>query len=181
MKGGCDLKDYKVNRILQLGVSIIIILHEAIHYYKRLLYFITCQMVSRITIIDGKQVEGGNLLEEILFGWKVDENGKRKSSEKINIKTAFNLLNANLYNKSVEEVKKILSQKKKEEQNKEEEIEEGELLKKFKQKVLGLSDQNKYEQFLKNNKNKLASASKVFSDEKYEVEYFPVDHRTSKK
>ena len=104
MKEGNDLDDYVANRILQLAVYIIIILHESIHYYKRLLYFLTCQMVSRMTIINGKREEGGNLLEKILFG----EKANNKSQNYINLRTAFNLLNAKLYNQPIEDIRKIL-------------------------------------------------------------------------
>ena len=64
-------------------------------------------MISRITAIDNTLEEGGNLLEEILFNIKIKKNAPRK----INIKTAFDLLNANLYKKKIEDIQIILSKK----------------------------------------------------------------------
>jgi len=177
MKEEFDINDYDANRILQLGASIIVILHEAIHYYKRLLYFLTCNMVSRTTLISDERGEGGNLLEEILFG------GKRKVPKKLNIKTAFTLLNAKLYEQNIETVQKILSSKKKTKKDKDVErceIEEDTLLSEYKKK-LDLFEPKKYEAFLKSNKNKYASASKDCFNEELVVEYFLQDHRPLKK
>jgi len=179
MNGEYDLHNYKANRILQLGVSVLIILHEAIHYFKRLMYFLTCQMVRRITIIDDNRDEGDKLFEEVLLGKKIRCN----TSIKLYIITAFNLLNANLYEKNLDEIHKILSRrkKKKEEKNKEDShLEENELLKKYKEK-LDLSESDKYETFLKENKDKFANASKDFCNEKYVIKYFSSDHRSFKK
>ena len=55
MKGNFDFEEYNAYRVLQLGVSVIILLYEAINFYKRLMYFITCQMVSKDTIINNVQ------------------------------------------------------------------------------------------------------------------------------
>ena len=179
MKDDYDMHNYRANRIIQLGVSVIIILHESIHYFKRLIYFLTCQMVQRKTIIEDERSEGGKLLEEILFGKKIRSNTKIK----VYVKTAFNLLNSNLYEKNLDEIHRILSRrrKKKEEKNKEENpLEESELLKKYKEK-LDLSESDKYETFLKENKNKFANASKDFYNEKYVINYFSSDHRHFKK
>ena len=179
MKDDYDMHNYRANRIIQLGISVIIILHESIHYFKRLIYFLTCQMVERKTIIEDERSEGGKLLEEILFGKKIRSNTKIK----VYVKTAFNLLNSNLYEKNLDEIHRILSRrrKKKEEKNKEENpLEESELLKKYKEK-LDLSESDKYETFLKENKNKFANASKDFYNEKYVVNYFSSDHRHFKK
>ena len=173
-----DIDNYAAIRILQLGVSIIVILHEAIHYYKRLLYFLSCNMVSTTTIINNERGEGGNLLEEILFG------GKRKVPKKLYIKTAFTLLNAKLYEQNIETVQKILllsKKKTKKDKNEEEcKIQEDLLLSEFKKK-LDLFEPKKYEDFLKSNKNKYASASKDCFNEELVVKYFLQDHRPQKK
>ena len=179
MQGDHDLQNYRTNRILQLGVSLIIILHEAIHYFKRLIYFLTCQMVQRRTIIENERNEGGKLFEEIFLGKKIRSNTKIK----VYLKTAFSLLNTNLYQKNLDEIHRILSRRKKkkeENDNEESPLEETELLKKFKEN-LGLSDSNKYTTFLKENKNKFANASKDFCNEKYAINYSSSDHSHFKK
>ena len=178
MKGEYELSNYKPNRILQLAASLIVILHESIHYFKRLLSFLTCQMISRKTAIDNKLEEGGNLLEEILFNIKIKKNTPRK----INIKTAFDLLNANLYKKKIEDIQIILSKKriKKDEKKEEYVIEEHDSLKKYKEK-LDIIEQKKYDAFLKENKKRFVSASKEHFKEEFVFVYFPQDHRHYKK
>jgi len=112
-----DFEDYKAYRILQLGVSVLVILHESIHFYKRLLYLLTCGKVSRTTIIDKRRLEGGNLFEKILF----EEIKKNKSKFYINLKTAFNLLNVRLYEQPLENIRKILAKSLEEEDEDEQE------------------------------------------------------------
>ena len=179
MNDDYDLHNYKANRILQLGVSVLIILYEAILYFKRLINFLTCQMVRRTTIIDDKRDEGGKLFEELLLGKKIRSN----TAIKVYIKTAFCLLNSNLYEKNLDDIHSILSRRKKKKKEKNEEeshLEENELLKKYKEK-LDLSESDKYETFLKENKNKFANASKDFCNEKYVIKYISSDHSSFKK
>ena len=188
-----DLEDYKVYRILQLGVSVIVILHESIHFYKRLLYLLTCEMVSRTTIIGKRRLEGGNLFEEILF----EEIKKNKSKFDINLKTAFYLLNANLYEQPIEDIRKILAKSleeedekaedninEQEEESKEEEkklelkeiiLKEDELLKEFKKK-LEISNKDSFKQFMKKHKNITVNASKKLENAKYSILYNSSDH-----
>ena len=158
-----SLKNYNLGRIFQLGVSVIIIMHEAIHYTKRLFSFITCNMISGVTIIEDEREEGGNLLEEILFGWKTDDKNKE-----INLVTALNLLNSKIYDGGLENVKQILTKK---------EIvsERDDLLVNFLSRF-NLLDKINFDNFIKKNRNKTVNASKesLFG---HGIEYISTDHR----
>ena len=184
-----DLEDYKVYRILQLGVSVIVILHESIHFYKRLLDLLTCEMVSRSTIIGKRRLEGGNLFEEIIF----EEIKKNKSKFDINLKTVFYLLNANLYEQPIEDIRKILAKSLEEEdekvednideQEKEEKklelkeiiLKEDELLKEFKKK-LEISNKDSFKQFMNKHKNITVNAPKELENANYRILYNSSDH-----
>ena len=174
MDNNCSSEKYIVNRILQLGVSIIIILHEAIHYFKRLLFFITCGMVSRLTIIDNDRKEGGQLFEEILLGWTVDEGEQKikNISKKINIITALNLLNSKIYEKGIDFAQTTLSSGK---------IFEGkdDLLENYLVK-LNLSSPQKYQEFIDKNRNKNINASRQCLNKENEFDYSSSDHRKSR-
>ena len=97
LQTGESLGLYLINRLLTLALLVIIILHEHVHYLKRLLYLLTCSMVSRITLNDNNErVEGGWIIEKLIFGW---EKGEQK---KINLNMAINLLNTKNYDNNVE-------------------------------------------------------------------------------
>ena len=176
--GGSHIhNNYTSNRILQLGVSIIIILHEAIHYYKRLLFFLTCNMVSRLTIIENERKEGGQLFEEILFGWKVDEADKtvriKNITKNINLTQALNLLNTKTYEKGIYYAKSILS-------SNDLLPEQDELFKNY-LSILDLSEPEKFKEFFDKNKTKTINASKEKLREEYVINYFSSDHRRFRK
>ena len=77
---------------IYLGFLVIFILHESIHFCKRLLYLITYKMISILTIINNKREEGDWLFENIIFDW----DNKIKKKKKINIEIALKLLNQKL-------------------------------------------------------------------------------------
>ena len=146
-------------------------------------------MVSRTTIIGKRRLEGGNLFEEILF----EEIKKNKSKFDINLKTVFYLLNANLYEQPIEDIRKILAKSLEEEdekvednideQEKEEKklelkeiiLKEDELLKEFKKK-LEISNKDSFKQFMKKHKNITVNASKELENAKYSILYNSSDH-----
>ena len=163
-----SLKDYKLNRLLQMGVLIIVILHESIHYLKRLLNLITCDMISRKTVNDNKkEEEGGNIFEQVLFNWK--KSGKNK---KINIINAINLLNLKIYEKNINDIKEILI-------NEIEYKEKDESLINYLSK-LRLDNECNYKSFIQQNKKKYINASKEYILEKNCITYYRQDHRHSK-
>ena len=161
-----SLGNYTLYRILQLSVLIIVILHESIHFYQRLLFYITCQMIERKTIFNGKEEEGGWLFEDLLF----EEVKTKDNTEKIkfNVETALNLLNPKIYEKGIQYVKEIISFQKKEK-------DKDELLISFLKKI-DLIETKKYDKFIKVNKNKKINASKKFLEENA-IEYQSSYHK----
>ena len=158
-----NYKKYVLYRILQSGVLVIIIMHEYVHYIKRLIFFVTCGMVERITINNNIRDEGGNIFEEILFGWK------EKKEKKINIITGLKLLNSKIYENNIETVRMILSDK----ENYEEEKDI--ILSNYLYKI-GLQNKEDYELFIKKNKNIYMNASKENLNEEYTITYIKQDH-----
>ena len=161
MPRNSSLSYYKANRIFQLGISVIVILHESIHFLKRLLYLLTCQMISRITINDNQRIEG-DLFEEIVFGWKTDENDKTNKVGKIDIDTAFDLLNLKTYENGLDFTKEILSKKRK--------ITEKSYSLKEYLLSLGISDEKKFKTF-KNKYTETVNAQKKLFEENYVIYY----------
>ena len=156
---------------MTLSLLVIIILHESIHYAKRLLYYITCGIISR-EIGDG--LESGWIFENLIFGWNDNNNeeyynmNKILRSQKIDIKTALKIINPNTYNKKIKEVKDILY-------NNQEDEKYGDILKNYLEK-LELNDDKKLNEFINNNKNITINAKRSFEDELY-AEYVSSDHR----
>lgn len=66
MNNSDNFARYKINRILNLSFLAKIILHESIHYYKRMLYYISYGMISRK--ID-EDLEAGWIFEKLIFSW----------------------------------------------------------------------------------------------------------------
>jgi len=158
-----NYKKYVLYRILQSGVLVIIIMHEYVHYIKRLIFFVTCGMVERITINNNIRDEGENIFEQILFGWK------EKKEKKINIITGLKLLNSKIYENNIETVRMILSDK----ENYEEEKDI--ILSNYLYKI-GLQNKEDYELFIKKNKNIYMNASKENLNEEYTITYIKQDH-----
>mgnify|MGYP006916117409 CR=1 FL=1 len=158
-----NYKKYVLYRILQSGVLVIIIMQEYVLYIKRLIFFVTCGMVERITINNNIRDEGGNIFEEILFGWK------EKKEKKINIITGLKLLNSKIYENNIETVRMILSDK----ENYEEEKDI--ILSNYLYKI-GLQNKEDYELFIKKNKNIYMNASKENLNEEYTITYIKQDH-----
>ena len=82
---------YKINRILNLALLTIIILHESIHYCKRLLYYITCGMISRETFFNDEKQEAGWIFEKLIFGWEDQNNKEYYDKNKILKSEKFNI------------------------------------------------------------------------------------------
>ena len=163
MKNNSDLSKYSLQRILQMAVSVIVIMHEAMHYLKRLLFFVTCHMVCRTTIIDGKREEAGNIFEEIVFGWKKDAKTKN-----INLSQAINILNIKTYQKGLDFAKKVFSSKKK--IVKMAELDLSTSLKDYLSKF-DLSEETKFNKFIKENKDECVNAGKEFLGDNYMFNY----------
>lgn len=154
VKNYSDLSKYNLNRILQMAVSVIVIMHEAIHFLKRLLYFVTCNMVCRTTIIDEKREEAGNIFEEIVFGWKRDAKTKN-----VYLLKAMNILNIKTYQKGLEFAVNVFSSRKKVVK-----MDELDLSTSFKDYLsnFGLSEKTKFDNFIQENKNECVNAGKEF-------------------
>ena len=163
MKNNSDLSKYSLKRILQMAVSVIVIMHEAMYYLKRLLFFVTCHMVCRTTIIDGKREEAGNIFEEIVFGWKKDAKTKN-----INLSQAINILNIKTYQKGLDFAKKVFSSRKK--IVKMAELDLSTSLKDYLSKF-DLSEETKFNKFIKENKDECANAGKEFLGDDYMFNY----------
>lgn len=173
------LEDYLLYRMLNMGILVIIFLHESIHYYKRLLYLITCKMISRLTIINEERQEGGWIFEKILLGW--DNNDEKKEKErkkkpielkKINIEIALSLLDPNTFRKNIEYAKNRIVDDSKDDDDKIDEL----LMNYLKEN--GLGEKDKLDKFLHKNQNKYINASRDACQN--DIEYFSSDHRNNK-
>ena len=152
-----NLEKYKVKRILQLAISVIVLMHEAVHFYKRLFYFITCHMVLRTTILDNKREEGGNIFEEIVFGWKNPLN------KNIYLDKALDILNSKTYENGLDFAKDVFTKKKSVK-------EKADSLKEYLLK-LDLSDEIKLNNFINKNKRENANAAKEYLCRDFMVNY----------
>lgn len=174
IKNSNDPEDYKINRILNLSFLTIIILHESIHYCKRLLYYITCGIISRET---DEGLESGYIFEKLLFGWGDNDNTQyyKKNeileSKKINIFTALKILNPNTYKYKINEVKDILYNNHNEEKY-------GDILKNYFE-LLELGNDMELDEFIECNKDKTIDAKRNYENEYY-IECFSSDHRKVK-
>ena len=120
-------RDFTNYKILEMGRKLIIILHEIMHFLKRILSLITNGLVLESTIESEKDnpdiIEAGRFFEEILFDWEnpFKSNKKRAKSldhkknsntrenkdnpKFLNINKVLKLLDSNTYNKTLDEFK----------------------------------------------------------------------------
>lgn len=175
-----NFANYKIHKILNLSLLIIILLHESIHYAKRKLFYLTCGIISRETFLNGEKMEGGNLLEKLIFGWgdeDEDENAdyynknKILKAKKLNIEIALKILNPNTYKNNIKEVKDIFNNHRKPEIF-------ADLLTKFLAEN-DLKDEKELNEFIKENENVTINAKRDFDEEPY-VEYIQSDHRNNR-
>ena len=121
-----DKKDFINYKLLELGRKLIIILHEIVQFLKRALNLITNGNVMGTTIENEKDdsdiIESGRFFEEIVFNLENIYARKRAKSAKhkrgikeeeekdwiryLNIKKALKILDANSYNKNINDFKK---------------------------------------------------------------------------
>ena len=121
-------RDFSNYKILEMGRKLIIILHEIMHFLKRILSLITNGLVLESTIESEKDnpdiIEAGRFFEEILFDWKnpfksnekrAKSLGHKKNSKTkenngntkfLNINKVLKLLDPNTYDKNIDEFKK---------------------------------------------------------------------------
>lgn len=164
-KSNCfNFNDYLLYRILQSGLMVIIILHENLHFIKRLLYFLTCGIVERLTMKNEERDEAGNIFEEKLFGWK------EKKDKKLNIEIALKLLDSNIYDKGFDDTKKNLESKERVK------YEKNEILKNYLEK-LGLKDLSVFENYIQSTKHIYLNASRELNQDFYVIHYMGQDHR----
>ena len=163
---------YKVNRVLTLSLLVIIILHESIHYIKRLLYYITCGIISRETIIKGKKMEGGWIFENLIFGWDYNENDNyyKKNillkKKKINLQTAFKILNPESYSSTIKDFTKIIYNHK--------EVKIKDIFELYLNKI-DINNITELSDFIESNKNCYINASRKI-DANYVFEYTSSNH-----
>ena len=121
-----SLKEYRIYRIIELSLRVLILTdHEPTHYLKSCYSIITEGKISRFTSKTDLDIESGYYLEEILFGWVKDNknpidlskfnlvqniNKKNKDllNKKINLITALQLLNPEIYTKDLNYFRKSI-------------------------------------------------------------------------
>lgn len=110
---------YKFYRIIELGLrTLVLSMHEPPHFLKSVYNIISNGRISRKTSNNNEEIEGGFLLEEVLFGWIVNKNNpldlekfslekniKHKNNilvnKQIDLVTALKLLDPSIYNKDL--------------------------------------------------------------------------------
>lgn len=117
-------KDFINFKLLEVGRKLIILIHEITHFIKRALNLITNGKVLESTIETEKEdpniIECGRFFESIIFNWDNPFVKKRSQSSKkrnlikeeeslkiLNIQKALKLLDANTYNKNIDNFKKF--------------------------------------------------------------------------
>ena len=121
-----SLKQYRIYRIIELSLRVLILIdYEPIHYLKSCYSIITEGKISRFTSKTDLDIESGYYLEEILFGWvkdnknpidlskfNLDQNNNKKNKDllnkKINLITALQLLNPEIYSKDLNHFRKSI-------------------------------------------------------------------------
>ena len=121
-----SLKQYRIYRIIELSLRVLILAdHEPTHYLKSCYSIITEGKISRFTSKTDLDIESGYYLEEILFGWvkdnknpidlskfNLDKNINKKNNDllnkKINLITALQLLNPEIYSKDLNYFRKSI-------------------------------------------------------------------------
>ena len=167
--------NYKLYKILNLSLLVIILLHECIHFSKRKLYFLTCGLIDRETYLNEKKEEGGYIFEKLLLGWNERNDDEQNyfnknimlKSKKLNIETALKLLNPNTYKYDIKGVRDILYNYHNEEAY-------GVLLNDYLNEI-GLNDKNKLNQFIEDNKKITINASRNYNEGAY-IEYIGSNH-----
>ena len=118
-----DIDVYIIYRILELSLRVIALgCHEPSHFIKAVYSLITEGKISRYTSNSDKNNEGGFFLEEVLFGWVVNEKkpldlsdllkkdiickNEAIKNKKIDLITALTLLNPDIYKKDLEHFRK---------------------------------------------------------------------------
>ena len=113
-----NLEKYRINRILELSVRVIILAdHEPSHFIKAAYSLIKEGKISRYTSNTDNNIDSGFYLEEVPFGWIVDKDNpldlSKLLSEEIECKneailnkridliTALQLLNPDIYKKDL--------------------------------------------------------------------------------
>ena len=122
-----NLKEYRIYRILELALrSIVLGDHEPCHFIKSAYSIITSSIIKRNTTKDNS-LDSGFFMEEVLFGWKAQENfslpielpkdliceNKSLQNKHIDLITAILLLNPSIYDNELFNFRKILFQAKK--------------------------------------------------------------------
>lgn len=117
-----NLKQYRVYRIIELALrSIVLGDHEPCHYIKSSYSIITSGVIQRNTSNDNT-LDSGFFMEEILFGWKAQENislnidlpgelicnNKSIKNKKIDLITALHVLNPSIYDSDLYNFRKII-------------------------------------------------------------------------
>ena len=121
-----SLNEYRIYRIIELSLRVLILAdHEPTHYLKSCYSIITEGKISRFTSKTDLDIESGYYLEEILFGWvkdnknpidlskfNLDKNINKKNNDllnkKINLITALQLLNPEIYSKDLNHFRKSI-------------------------------------------------------------------------
>ena len=121
-----SLNEYRIYRIIELSLRVLILAdHEPTHYLKSCYSIITEGKISRFTSKTDLDIESGYYLEEILFGWvkdnknpidlskfNLDKNINKKNNDllnkKINLITALQLLNPEIYSKDLNYFRKSI-------------------------------------------------------------------------
>ena len=122
-----NLKEYRIFRILELALRIIILSgHEPPHFIKAAYNMLSGGIISRNTSNNDKTIEGGYFLEEVLFGWKKNEDttldlkelklkeneinyrNKNLKNKKIDLITAIQLLNPDIYDGDLKTFRKAV-------------------------------------------------------------------------
>ena len=95
-----DKKDFINYKLLELGRKLIIILHEIVQFLKRALNLITNGNVM------GTTIENERFFEEIVFNLENNKEEEKDWIRYLNIKKALKILDANSYNKNINDFKK---------------------------------------------------------------------------
>ena len=121
-----SLEEYRIYRIIELSLRVLILAdHEPTHYLKSCYSIITEGKISRFTSKTDLDIESGYYLEEILLGWvkddknpidlskfNLDQNINKKNKDllnkKINLITALQLLNPEIYSKDLNHFRKSI-------------------------------------------------------------------------
>ena len=121
-----DINEYRIFRILELALRIIILsLLEPSHFIKSVYSILTEGKISRFTQKDNADIDSGSFLEEIFFTWKANENNPLDLSQfnlddkieyknkvflekKIDLITALTLLNPDIYSKDLNYFRKCI-------------------------------------------------------------------------